>query len=318
MKSKMRTALSLWLLAGLLSALPAGAFAARADVGTSGAAFLKLNAGSRPAAMGETFTGIADDVNALFYNPAGAATAAAPQFTAQYGSWFQSISYNALGFVYPVRNAGTFGVGVVNLSAADIEKRTADTENPDSTFNAADYAYFLHYSHRLGEKVSAGVNAKIISQKIDDRSATSFAGDAGVLWQTPVERLTAGLCVQNIGSGVKFVNESDPLPLNVRLGFGYGLLLSKRSTLTIGTDACMPRDNDMLYSAGMELKQMLSKDISAALRGGYKTVSQEKLGGLSGVTAGGGVTWRQFSLDFAWVPYGDLGDTFRYSLVVKF
>ena len=27
---------------------------------------------------------------------------------------------------------------------------------------------------------------------------------------------------------------------------------------------------------------------------------------------------RRFGLDFAWVPFGDLGDTFRYSLLVRF
>jgi hypothetical protein len=68
----------------------------------------------------------------------------------------------------------------------------------------------------------------------------------------------------------------------------------------------------------VELNRPFAPDFAAALRGGYRTVGQEKLGGLSGLSAGAGITWRQFSLDFAWVPYGDLGETFRYSLLVKF
>jgi len=302
----------------VLTLLRAGAFAARADVGTSGAVFLKLNAGARPAAMGEAFGGISNDVNALYYNPAGTAGLATPAFTAQYGSWFQSIGYNALGFVYPVTGVGSVGLGIINLGVTDIEKRSSDTADPDSKFGASDYAYILHYSRSLNARLSAGINAKIISQKIDDKTATSYAGDAGVLWQTPLKRLTAGLAVQNFGTDVKFDAAGDPLPLNIKLGLGYTLPLRHGSRLLLGIDANMPRDNDLLLCGGGEYSRKLGSDFAAAVRGGYKSVAQEKLGGMSGLTAGAGITWRQFSLDFAWVPYGELGDTFRYSLVVKF
>lgn len=306
------------LACALACACAGAAFAARADVGTSGAVFLKLAAGSRPAAMGEAFAGVADDVNAMFYNPAGSAFLEKPQFTAQYGSWFQGIGYNVLGFVYPVDGAGSFGLGIINLGVNDIEKRTADTEAPDSKFAANDYAYILHYARKLGGEFSAGANVKIISQKIDTESATAYAGDLGVFWAGPFERFTCGLAVQNLGTQVKFREESDPLPMTVKAGAGYKMPAWGVYALTAGLDVSAPRDNDIQYSAGGELKRVFSKDLSCALRAGYKTVSQEKLGGLSGLTAGLGMGWRQFEVDFAWVPYGDLGDTYRYSMVVKF
>jgi hypothetical protein len=293
-------------------------FAGRSDVGTSGAVFLKLNAGSRPAAMGEAFGGIANDVNALYYNPAGAGFLAKPEFTAQYGSWFQSISYNALGFIYPVQGFGSLGLGVVNLGVTDIEKRSSDSVDPEGTFGASDYAYFLHYSRAVTSRLAAGVNLKLVSQKIDDRSATAYCGDAGVLWQTPVNNLSAGLAVQNLGNEVKFDVTGDPLPLNIKAGLGYALALRSRSRLLVGLDANMPRDNDVMVFGGAEYSRAFGGEFAAALRAGYKNVAQEKLGGMAGLTAGAGLTWRQFSLDFAWVPYGDLGDTFRYSLVAKF
>lgn len=293
-------------------------YAGRDDVGTSGAAFLKINAGSRPAAMGEAFGGIADDINALFYNPAGTSKLERPEFTAQYGSWFQGISYNMLGFAYPVRGIGSFGLGVVSLGVSDMEKRSADTENPESKFGANDSAYILHYSRPVMESLSAGINVKAINLKIDTESASAYAADLGVLWATPVERLSAGLVVQNMGSEVKFVKEGDPLPLNIKAGFGYLLPLGKVSLLTAGLDFNLPRDNDMMISGGAEYKRNFMIDLNAAVRAGYKTVSQEKLGGLSGLTCGAGINWKQFGLDFAWVPYGDLGETYRYSLMAKF
>jgi len=42
-----------------------------AGPGTTGATFLKLGVGSRPVAMGEAFVAVADDINALFWNPSG-------------------------------------------------------------------------------------------------------------------------------------------------------------------------------------------------------------------------------------------------------
>jgi hypothetical protein len=314
----MKNKITLILACACALACGGAAFAARSDVGTSGAVFLKLAAGARPAAMGEAFAGIADDVNALFYNPAGSAFLEKPQFTAQYGSWFQGIAYNVLGFTYPAGNAGSFGLGIINLGVNDIEKRTADTETPDSKFAASDYAYMLHYSRKLRSDLSAGVNVKLVSQKIDTVSATAYGADLGVFWVTPVERLTCGLVAQNLGTQVKFVNEGDPLPLVIKAGAGYKMPAWGVYELTAGLDVNMPRDNDIQYAAGGELKRSFSQELSCALRAGYKTVAQEKLGGLSGLTAGVGMSWRQFGVDFAWVPYGDLGDTYRYSMVAKF
>ena len=39
--------------------------------GTAGFQFLKLGVGARPVAMGSAYTAVADDANALFWNPAG-------------------------------------------------------------------------------------------------------------------------------------------------------------------------------------------------------------------------------------------------------
>lgn len=294
-------------------------FAGRADVGTSGAVFLKLNAGARSVGMGEAFAGVADDVNTIYFNPAGTAFIPGPQFTAQYGRWFQSITYNAMGFVYPLKGGQwAVGLGVVNLGVFDIDRRTGDTADPDGSFDAADYAYLLNASRRVSRTVSIGTNVKLISQSIDDTHASAFAADAGVLWKTPVRGLTAGAAVQNAGTAVSFGSASDPLPLNIKGGAGYTVQLPQKAQLVIVADLNMPRDNDMMINGGAEYRRPVGGNVTVALRGGYKTVAQEQLGGLAGLCAGAGIAWKQFGFDCAWVPYGDLGDTFRYSLLVKF
>ena len=55
-----------------------------------------------------------------------------------------------------------------------------------------------------------------------------------------------------------------------------------------------------------------------ALRAGYRTDTLKGLSALAGYTAGLGVqVWGQ-ELAYAWLPYGDLGNTHYVSLLMKF
>ena len=56
--------------------------------------------------------------------------------------------------------------------------------------------------------------------------------------------------------------------------------------------------------------------MSYAFRSGYQTGSGPD--GLTGVSVGTGLTFGRASIDFAWVPFGELGNTYRYALHLKF
>ena len=77
-----------WALAGLLAAAgPTAAFAQNTSgdntsYGTTAAEFLLLGASARGAALGTPFAAIANDVSALYYNPAGIALQRTSQFQA--------------------------------------------------------------------------------------------------------------------------------------------------------------------------------------------------------------------------------------------
>jgi len=302
------------LTAGLMVSLSCGiVFAANKDVGTTGAQFLKIGAGARPVGMGEAFTGVADDVNAIAWNPAGLAFLTRPEFTAMHSQWFQDTDYEFAAGVYPTA-WGTFGIGASTLNIDKIEKRTADTETPDSTFESSDGAYLLSYSRTMGSAWAVGVNARYISEQLDTEKATSVSADLGAFWKTPHRPLTMGLSVRHLGSQIKFREESDPLPRTVTLGLGYKMFSDR---LTLGVDFRRPVDDGVQYAVGAELTQKLLWDIAGSLRTGYNTAGTDA-DGLTGLSVGMGLSWRHYSFESAWVPYGDLGQTFRYALVVKF
>ncbi len=292
---------------------------ANKKVGTTGAQFLKIGSGARPVGMGQAFAGIADDVNSLYWNPAGVGQLTGAEFTAMHLEWFQDINYEYFGYAQPIGDYGTVGLSAIYLYMNDLEKRTIDTISGDNDtwdgtkFKAADTAAVLTYSKGLGERLFVGLNLKYINSTIDTESGSAFAGDVGGLYKTGIDKLNVGLVVQNIGSKLKFLSEGDKLPLNVKLGFGYKFL---NDALALGLDVNYPNDNDLYLAGGLEYLLRFGGDFGLALRSGYQ--SGTDLGSLSGLRAGAGFNWRGYGLDFAWVPYGDLGTSYRISLSAKF
>lgn len=280
--------------------------------GTSGAQFLKIGAGARPVGMG-AYTGIADDVNAAAWNPAGLSKLESAQFTAMHAQWLRGTDYEFVAAATP-SSWGTFGISFISLSVDDMERRSTDTDAPDGVFESNDTAYALSYSRAIGDTWHAGANLRFIRQKIYGNSASAIAGDIGALWQTPHKPLDLGLAIRHFGTEPKFVDESDPLPLTMALGAGYTLL---SDSLLLGLDVRKPNDNDMQIGFGAEYTQTLYSDLSGSLRAGYNSAGTDPTDG-NGISIGMGLAWREWGFDMAWAPYGVLGNTFRYSFLVKF
>ena len=77
------------------------------------------------------------------------------------------------------------------------------------------------------------------------------------------------------------------------------------------------RDTSVFGSLGAEYRMEFGKNFSGAVRGGYSTHLKD-IDGLKGLTAGMGLGFGWMTFDFAWIPFGDLGQTFRYSLSARF
>jgi len=84
--------------------------------GSSGAEFLRVATGARPAALGENFTGLADDVNATSWNPAGLGQLHAMQFSAMHLQYIEDIKFEYLAAGFPVGDLGTFALSGVYMS----------------------------------------------------------------------------------------------------------------------------------------------------------------------------------------------------------
>lgn len=304
-RRKLFTALTFALLCAGTS------FSANSNVGTSGAQFLKIGAGARPTAMGDAFVGVADDVNAIYFNPAGLGFQTQSQMTAMRTEWFEGLNYDYGAFSLPLKS-GSLGFSVSTLKAEDLEKRSAD-ESLQGSFETLDAAYTFSYGHKMGESWSLGATARYLKQEIDATSAGAWGGDVGIFKKLSGRPVTVGLAIRHMGQEIKFVNESDPQPMTIDAGLGMKMLSNK---LIVGLNFQKPRDNDVQFGTGLEYTQPLRKDFRCAVRTGYSSAKTDSGG--SGLSIGGGVGYKLLDLDLAWVPYGDLGNTIRTGISFRF
>ena len=98
----------------------ANADGGRGYAGTASANFLKLGVGCRYLAMGETGTAAADDVNALYWNPANLSLVKQGSLTLMQNAYADSVSYQVAAYAHPTASWGTWGGAFQRLSVGDI------------------------------------------------------------------------------------------------------------------------------------------------------------------------------------------------------
>jgi hypothetical protein len=279
-----------------------------ASAGTSSASFLKMGAGARAAAMGESFVSVADDATATYWNPAGLAQVQDIQVSAMQNTHFVDTQYQHLAAVKPLEKF-TLGLSLARMDYGSIDSYSAGDVR-DGNFNASSLGVGLSAGMKMGETLAVGSTVRFIQESIESESATGFAADLGLQY-TP-SRITFAGAVQNIGTSMKMVQESAALPLTVRLGASTKILEEK---LLLSAGLSKPNDASAALQMGVEFNM----NSLLTLRGGYKLVSgASDLGGLVGVTGGLGVKFNRFNVDYAVTPFGDLGLSHRVSLMVRF
>jgi hypothetical protein len=296
----------------LLAPLPASA--------QDSAAFLKLGVGARAMGMGGAYTAVADDVNAVYWNPAGLSRLTQPAAGATHADLFANTRYDFLAYAQPTRY-GAFAAAAGYLSQAAIPGRD-NAGTPAGNYNASDAAVYLAYAHRVPSISGLGLGGgiKYIRSTIADASAQSWAFDLGACYAPRGSAGSGGpafaLAVTNLGPGMKFLDQNSPLPLTIAWGGAYRLPFDMLLALDYKY-----RPHDHPGEVGIGAEYQLNPNF--AVRAGYdsKTAKSDGKGGfaaLSGFTAGFGINIHSYSLDYSIAPMGELGNVQRFSLAARF
>ncbi len=318
---------------------------AETGAGVTSLNFLKVAQGGRQTGMGEAFTGVADDVNALTWNPAGLVQLKRQQICLMHSAWLLGVSFEYVAYALPINNVGTFGIYGTFLNSGTIQITSEDAFGKYLTTNekadASSFNVALAYAKSLGDflapdnpfsDLSFGILMSSVSEKIFEDSGSGFAFGFSTYYFPKYENISYGLNLQNVG----FTSNRPTLPLTVRFGMGYRFALENifLSFMEEGYYKFAPLDSiadfDLIYypvegfarvNMGVEKCWQLNKIHAVVLRVGYKFGYD--LGMVSGITCGLGYRLSAgkdtaFELDYALVPYGELGVSHRISLTGKF
>jgi hypothetical protein len=286
-----------------------------AQAGSSGLSFLKLGVSGQGVALGDAVTAGISGAAAAHYNPAGLAApnshATSTQLLVMHKEWVQDTRTQFLGASVFLGERSALGFGVNSTTVSDVEIRTRPG-TPEGTFTARSAAFSLSYAQQFADDLRLGATAKFLYEKILVDEASGFGFDIGMQWQTPVDQLSVGAVVANLGSTNPLRNESTRLPSMLRVGSAYALRFGEiPSVLNFSMDFnhVFP-DSKSILAAGTEF--LFEKTVAG--RVGYQFGADTR-----GFSAGAGVTYGIFTLDYAFGSLSsDLGSTHTISLNFHF
>ncbi|WP_263835796.1 hypothetical protein [Salinibacter sp.] len=198
------------LVLGLLLLAALGAGPAHGQrLAKYGAEFLAGGVDARALGMGGAYVGLADEVSAGYWNPAGLHGLSYPEIGYMHVERFAgAVSFDYGGVAMPVTARSTVGVSVFRSGVNDIVNTLAawnpdrgqplpDYESRITRFSAADWAVFVSYSRAVGERLSVGVNFKGIHRSIGDfANAWGYSMDVAARYRAGPYRL--GVVVRDV------------------------------------------------------------------------------------------------------------------------
>ncbi len=283
-------------------------------IGESGGSIFNFNAGARAASMAGVFIAKADDVNTIFYNPAGMVNIGSYELGFTYDKNIADIRNAIVTFVAPIQEIGSIGIGIIHSTI----QRDINNSIEGEAIKVYDLAGILGYSYAITKELLIGGNIKYLNSQLGEYSSWAMGIDIGVLYYLN-KNISLGLVGQNIGTGIKFDSEETKLPIKVGLGANYEAINIEGHTVTIGSDI---RYNfvDNYMETGIGVEYLYNEMFGIRL--GYMLEANS----LNGLTAGAGVKSvvddMVLRFDYAFLPKlwqeGDFDSSHMISFSVAF
>jgi len=254
--------------------------------------------GARPLGMGEAFLAIADDGNALSWNPAGLPSLGHHEIVSSYADLFGiGIKNSTIGYVFPAADTYTFGFDWAHLGF----------EDPELGYKKDSFR--LSYGHKVWKEISVGWGLRYITtDMILDSNSLGKASGWGLdlsLLCAPFEKLKVGMVVRD-ATDTKVEYEDGGSEVIAPRSFRFGMAYRPMEALIVALDV-----DDQLHVGGEYwLYNMLG------LRGGVqKDLHTSEPMTLSGGTS---IRYKLFQFDYAYVRPPTLPSSHRFSLSLFF
>ncbi len=304
--------------------------------------FMAIGVGGRPLGMGGAFTGVADDITAAYYNPAGLANINYPQISLMHSEQFGSlVNYDYAAVGIPFGKDMSFGLSIIRLGVDGIpDTRQAlvdgstqtviyDINNPNARidpsrvteFSDQDWAFYLTFAKRYTEKFYYGANVKIIYRSIAEFNAYGVGFDVGGYY-TPMENLHVGANLQDITTTLVAwsTGTNELISPTAKIGASYELhILGGKLTPALDFDI---RFEDRRYSSYFNIGPV-SFDGHAGFEFNFKNLFSIRAGynDVKQFTIGAGIKLPKLNIDYSFARFSysetdRLPDSHRISLIL--
>ncbi len=241
-----------FLLASLFLITTIGGGVVRADAGSgkgsSAVPFLRIAPTARPIGLGGAFTGVAEGVDALGYNPAGLTTIDRATVSLTHNEMVLGVDYDYAAVAYRFAPRTVAGLSFTSLGAKETRRNSAGAIT--GSFRNSDIAGALTVSHSLTDILALGITGRLLRSKLDDLSASGVGFDAGIRYRMPgLPGLTLGAAVHNLGTDIHYNSVNLPQPWTIRGGASWR---GYRERVMVAGDIEWDREGQMIFHTGIE------------------------------------------------------------------
>jgi hypothetical protein len=346
--------------------------------GESAVPFLLIAPNSRASGIGESGTGTVDDASAIYWNPAGLAFLSGYEISVTHANWLpqfgqSDLFYDHLNYRMRIEDiGGTVGAAVTYLNLGEFIRTSSAGPQEIGRFKAFEFAVVAGYATTVFDDMGLGINLRYIHSALSPIGteeeqgkgiASTMSVDLAMMYrpktlEVPLlgdlgKKFSVGVNLSNIGPKVTYIDaaQADPLPTNLRLGFGMKILEDDYNSLSYSLDfsrLLVRRRPEVKDSSGNVLTAAsvdglpkafftawgdhgLQKVITStgleywygspkliALRVGYFYESPQ-FGNRKFMTFGAGIRYDMYGFDFSYISASEnhpLSDTIRFSLLI--
>jgi hypothetical protein len=280
---------------------------------THAAVLLTLPSSSRALALGESWSAIADDESALFYNPAQLARVRGLGVGVSLQNYVASTTLGAFAVAVPLTH-GTVGFGLQLLDYGSADEIVPEDGSggqvgtpTGSTVTAQDMAFTLGYGIAFGSRHELRVGAAIeyARQQVASYSGGAVAGDFGAAYSL-ASGWELSAAVQHMGSNLTLAQVSAPLPFTWRAAVAAPMVRANTFTLRPMAEVRQVSGADVTGVLGAEGSwhtgtsgTLLSARAGYAFRGSTDARAP--------FTVGAGITLGRLQVDYAYEGFDLIG-----------
>jgi tetratricopeptide (TPR) repeat protein len=263
------------------------------------------NVFARPAALGSAFVGIADDDSALFINPAGLAFLRQGELSLNSDFWLAGTFQETILTAIPTAHLGGFGFAGHYLDYGTFEGRD-ESGSLTNNYSADQIGVDMGWGFKILKNFSVGFGLSGLQSTLAGAGYTQMTSNFGILWRVG-EDVRLGASYLNMG----LIGTEGTSEVAFNLGASYKIFMDKANQLLAALAGTMEPNADQYFQAGLEY--VFQRRLF--LRAGFQqSLEDNSIDGLTGFTAGVGFHLSGLSVDYAYLPYGDLGNSHRINL----